>query len=78
MDVSSNENGSDVGIILVSPDNFKITNALRFKFKASNNEAEYEALVTRIRLAHFMKVERITIHSDSQLVVIQTKEKYQA
>lgn len=78
VDVSSNENGSDVGIILVSPDNFKITYALRFKFKASNNKAEYEALVIGIRLAHFMKVDRITIYSDSQLVVNQTKEKYQA
>lgn len=42
-----------------------------------NNEAKYEALVTGIRLAHFMKVERITVYNDSQLMVNQTKEKYQ-
>ena len=35
-----NENGSTGGIKLVSPDNFKITSAIKFKFKVSNNEAE--------------------------------------
>lgn len=40
VDGSSNQNGYGTGIILVSPDNFKITSAIKFKFKSSNNEAE--------------------------------------
>ncbi|KAK3032953.1 hypothetical protein RJ639_036124 [Escallonia herrerae] len=36
---------------------------------ASNNEAEYEALVAGIRLAHALKVDSLSVHSDSQLVV---------
>ncbi|KAM2467298.1 hypothetical protein PS1_009120 [Malus domestica] len=45
--------------------------ALRFKFKASNNEAEYEALLAGLRLAKHLGVKQIDIFSDSQLVVNQ-------
>ena len=39
--------------------------ALRFDFKASNNEAEYEALIARLKLAREMQVESLDIYSDS-------------
>ena len=50
--------------------------ALRFGFKASNNEAEYEALIAGLELAKEMKVESLDIFSDSQLVVCQINEEY--
>ena len=49
---------------------------LRFGFKASNNEAEYEALIEGLNLAKEMKVESLEIYSDSQLAVCQITEKY--
>ena len=52
--------------------------ALRFGFKASNNEAEYEALIVGLKLAKEMKVESLDIFSDSQLVVCQINKQYQA
>ena len=52
--------------------------ALRFGFKASNNEAEYEALITGLKLAREIKVESLEIYSDSQLVFCQVTDKYQA
>ena len=52
--------------------------ALRFGFKASNNEAEYEALIAGLKLAKEMKVESLDIFSDSHLVVCQINEEYQA
>ena len=42
---------------------------LRFIFKASNNEAEYEELIAGLKLTKEMKVESLEIYSDSQLVV---------
>ena len=39
--------------------------ALRFRFKASNNEVEYEALIAGLKLAKEMKVESLEIFSDS-------------
>ena len=51
--------------------------ALRFDFKASNNEATYEALIARLKLAKEMKVDSLEIYSDSQLVVCQVTNEYQ-
>ncbi|XP_010096980.2 uncharacterized protein LOC21407623 [Morus notabilis] len=64
--------------LIISPKGHKITSAVRFKFKASNNEAEYEALIAGLRLASHLKIERLNIFSDSQLVIAQVKEEYQA
>ncbi|KAM1607153.1 hypothetical protein ACFX1Z_027769 [Malus domestica] len=52
--------------------------ALRFKFKASNNEAEYEALLAGLRLAKHPGVKRIDIFSYSQLVVNQVTNNFDA
>lgn len=47
-------------------------------FRASNNESEYKALLGGLRLATTMGAKRLHIHSDSQLVVKQVKDEYQA
>nr|GEX16031.1 reverse transcriptase domain-containing protein [Tanacetum cinerariifolium] len=43
---SSCTNGSGAGLILTNPEGMEFTYALRFMFDATNNEAEYEALIT--------------------------------
>ena len=78
MDGSANEGGSGTGLILVSPEGYRVHCALRFGFKASNNEAEYEALIAGLKLAKEMRVESLNICSDSQLFVCQVTNKYQA
>jgi len=45
VDGSSNLKGSGAGIILESPGDVLIEQSQRFEFKASNNQAEYEALI---------------------------------
>nr|GFC37122.1 reverse transcriptase domain-containing protein [Tanacetum cinerariifolium] len=44
-DGSSCVDGSGAGLILTNPHGVEFTYALRFQFAASNNEAEYEALI---------------------------------
>jgi len=39
--------------------------ALKFTFKASNNEAEYEALIAGIELYYTVKVDSVKAYSDS-------------
>ncbi|XP_024026375.1 uncharacterized protein LOC112093026 [Morus notabilis] len=78
VDGASSDNGSGAGVLLISPEGHKITSAVRFKFKASNNEAKYEALIAGLRLASHLKIERLSVFSDSQLVIGQMKEEYQA
>ncbi|KAM1302268.1 hypothetical protein ACFX2H_013215 [Malus domestica] len=78
VDGSSNQQGCGTGLVLTTPDKVAMKYALRFKFKASNNEAEYEALLAGLRLAKHLGVKRIDIFSDSQLVVNQVTNKFDA
>ncbi|RDX83770.1 Gypsy retrotransposon integrase-like protein 1, partial [Mucuna pruriens] len=66
VDGSSNKKDSEARIILKGPDEVLIEQSLRSSFKASNNQAEYEALLVRIRLEKELGVARLTIKSDSQ------------
>ncbi|GJZ85271.1 reverse transcriptase domain-containing protein [Tanacetum coccineum] len=50
-DGSSSADGFGVGLILTSPEGTEFTYALRFRFEATNNKAEYEALITGLRIA---------------------------
>ena len=52
--------------------------ALRFGFQASNNEAEYEAVIAGLNLTHFMEEDQLEVSSDSQLVVKQIEDSYEA
>ncbi|KAM1464574.1 hypothetical protein ACFXTO_044206 [Malus domestica] len=56
VDGSSNQQGCGAGLVLTTPDKVAMEYALRFKFKASNNEAEYEALIEGLRLAKHLSV----------------------
>ena len=69
VDEAANAQGSGVGLILTSPDGIDVEYALRFGFQASNNEAEYEAVIVGLNLAHSMEADQLEVSSDSQLVV---------
>ena len=69
VDEATNAQGSGAGLILTSPDKIDVEYALRFDFQASNNEAEYEAIIAGLNLAHFIKADQLEVSSDSQLVV---------
>ena len=51
--------------------------ALRFRFQASNNEAEYEAVIAGLNLAHSMEADQLKVCNDSQFVVKQIKDDYE-
>ena len=52
--------------------------AFRFGFQASNNEAKYEAVIAGLSLAHSMEADQLEVSSDSQLVVKQIEDSYEA
>ncbi|XP_068319798.1 uncharacterized protein [Pyrus communis] len=78
VDGSSNQQGCGAGLVLTTPDKVAMEYALRFKFKASNNEVEYEALLAGLRLAKHLGVKQINIFNDSQLVVNQVTNNFDA
>uniref|UniRef100_A0A5B7BB47 Reverse transcriptase domain-containing protein n=1 Tax=Davidia involucrata TaxID=16924 RepID=A0A5B7BB47_DAVIN len=77
-DGASNLKGSGAGITLQNPEGSVIERAIAFGFKASNNEAEYEALIIGLQMAQLCGVERLKAYSDSQLVVSQVTQEYEA
>ena len=64
--------------MLISPKGHKIYCAIGFGFKASNSEAEYEALIAGLRLTHELQARNVKIFSDSQLVMNQVNNIYLA
>ena len=64
--------------MLISPKGYRIFCALRFDFRATNNEAEYEALLVGLFLAKEVQAEVLVIFNDSQLIVSQIRGEYQA
>ncbi|GAV59765.1 RVT_3 domain-containing protein [Cephalotus follicularis] len=78
VDGSSCNSGSGAGLVLTSPDDWTLEYALRFKFKATNNEAEWEALIAGLTIAKHLEVQKIEASSDSQLVVGLANGEYEA
>ncbi|KAI3465746.1 hypothetical protein Pfo_022409 [Paulownia fortunei] len=70
--------GSGAKIVIESPQGDKFEYALKFEFLTSNNEVEYEALLAGLKLAFAVGVRKLTIYSDSQLVVNQVMGEYEA
>nr|GEW80975.1 reverse transcriptase domain-containing protein [Tanacetum cinerariifolium] len=71
MDGSSCTDGSRAGLILTNPEEMEFTYALRFRFDATNNEVEYEALIAWLRIAKQMGVKNLQPNVDSRLVANQ-------
>ena len=78
VDGASNAQGSGAGLIPTSPEGIDIEYVLRFGFQASNNEAEYETVIAGLNLAHSLEVDQLEVCRDSQLVVRQIEDTYEA
>ena len=61
--------GVGAGVILVSPEGGKFQYAVRLHFPTSNNIAEYETLISDLRIAIDIRVTRLYVYGDSKLVV---------
>ncbi|RDY07211.1 rnhA, partial [Mucuna pruriens] len=77
VDGSSSHTGSGAGIVLEGPTRVLIEQSLHFEFRASNNQAEYEALLARMKLALELGTKKLTAKSDSKLVTGQINGDYQ-
>ena len=69
VDGSSTRAASGAGLVLLGPHRAKVLYALKFRFEASNNEAEYEALIAGLKLARDIGARHVRALSDSMLVI---------
>ena len=67
-----------VGVMLISPEKETLKYAVRLQFPATNNEAKYEALLTRLSLAKALGAKNLIVQADSQLIIGQVKGDYGA
>ena len=78
VDDSSNMSGAGLGLVLISPEGDIIQQAIKCGFKATINEAEYEAFIASLMLTKDMGIQKLDVRSDSQLVVNQLLSTYNA
>jgi ribonuclease HI len=63
--------GAGAGLLFISPLGKHVRYVIRLHFPASNNVAEYEALVNGLRIAVELGVRRLDARGDSQLIIDQ-------
>ncbi|XP_019181909.1 PREDICTED: uncharacterized protein LOC109177020 [Ipomoea nil] len=76
-DGSSRKKGAGGGVVVTSPEGFKVYYALMYQFTPTNNEAEYEAFINGLQFAQDLGADYIRAQTDSALVVRQVLGEYE-
>jgi ribonuclease HI len=77
IDGLSNKVESGARILMISSAGVRMEIAIRFEFAASNNEAEYEALILVLTICYEVGAKTLLAFSDSQLIVGQVKGEFE-
>ena len=62
---------SGARVVLISPDESSLCNAICLHFSASNNAVEYEALINGLHITIELGAMRLYVRNDSELVIDQ-------
>ena len=77
-DGSSVQKRGGVGVIINTPKRETLMYGVRLQFLATYNKAEYEVILTRLRIRRALGVKNLLLKSDSKLVLGQIKGEYKA
>ncbi|XP_050254592.1 uncharacterized protein LOC126700444 [Quercus robur] len=77
-DGSSAQKRGGVGVVITTPDGEVMKYGVQLEFPATNNEAEYEGILTGLRLGKALGAKNLLIQSDSKLVIGQISGEYEA
>jgi ribonuclease HI len=69
--IARSKEGAGVGLVFISPLGVRMEYMVRLHFPASNNTAVYEALINGLRITIELRIKRLEIRRDSELVVGQ-------
>ena len=78
MDGASSTMGASDGIVIITLEGVRLEHSFRLGFRASNNEAEYEALLIGLRTVLGMNARDVEIYSNSRVVVSQVQGSFEA
>ncbi|XP_050242451.1 uncharacterized protein LOC126691446 [Quercus robur] len=70
-DGATNQNGSGIGALLISPKGTHIPFSSKFNFLATNNATEYEACIMGLQAALGLGVKELEVYGDSALIISQ-------
>jgi hypothetical protein len=68
--------GAGAGIVLIPPEGDTLKYVIQLEFSTTNNIAEYEGLVTGLRLAKEIGIRWLLIMGDSKMVAKQVQKEY--
>jgi ribonuclease HI len=68
--------GAGAGVLLISPTGEQLKYVQQIFWKVSNNEAEYEALLHRLRFSASLGIKRLLVYGDSAVVINQVKKSW--
>ncbi|XP_030941994.1 uncharacterized protein LOC115967029 [Quercus lobata] len=69
------QNGSGIGVLLISPKGTHIPFSGRLNFPATNNATEYEACIIGLRAGLGLGVKVLEVYGDSVLIISQIQNK---
>ena len=78
MDGASSAMGAGARIVIIMLEGIRVKRSFRLGFKASNNEAEYEALLAGLRVVLDLGAWEVKVYLDSRLVVNQVEGSFEA
>ena len=76
-DVSLAQKRGGVGVVITTLDEEMLKYGVQLKFSATNNEAEYEGILTGLRVRKALGAKNLLLQSDSKMVIGQIKEEYE-
>jgi ribonuclease HI len=68
--------GPGAGILFIAPRGEKLKYAFQLLFPASNNAAEYEALIHGLSIAISLGIKRLMVYGDSLVVISQINKDW--
>ena len=68
-DGAVNLDGAEAGILFISSRGEQLKYVLQLLFKATNNTAEYEALIHGLRIAASLGIKRLLAYGDSKVFI---------
>jgi ribonuclease HI len=71
-----NPGPAGIGVVLRAADGTPLVTLGRFIGRATNNVAEYRALITGLQKAHELGAKRVLIRGDSELIIRQMRGEY--
>lgn len=61
--------GSRARVLFITPEGRQLKYVLQILWQATNNEAEYEALILRLRIANSLGIKRLLVYGNSVVMI---------